>query len=140
MASTYILHRATIPHPNTEWLQIEFEAREEFGDPTNHLENYQEVKWIMEQQAQGNHASWFAARVCIRATGTDFTGKPDWLGACSYKSFDDFIQCEYFKDMIVEATKNFMVELPGKIQLAQSTLKVLETIDKERRKKNGELL
>lgn len=128
--SRYDLHKETRPHPSNPLLLVEFIAQEEFTDPTNHFENIQDVRWIIEEQHKGNMASWFSARVNIRVIGTDARSVGKYLGCCSYKSFDDFYACEYYSELVQEATDDLMNTLAGKIQEAESAVKVLKELRK----------
>ena len=35
----------------------------------------------------------------------------DYLGCCSYKTFEEFIECDYFKDMVHSATEDLKEEI-----------------------------
>ena len=62
--------------------------------------------WIQEQIEAGNEWAWCCVRVTasVEFDGKKFVGN-DFLGACSYKSKQDFIECGYFEDMKQQAKK-----------------------------------
>lgn len=75
---------------------VEFTAECEDIDPRNHCE-VEDAKYIIEQLNNGNDAAWFSAKVEISGKGFYET---DYLGGCSYKSFKEFKESDYFADMI----------------------------------------
>lgn len=52
--------------------------------------------WIEKELNDGNQAAWFCAE--CRATYRGIV-ESDYLGACSYKSYNDFINDPYWQDM-----------------------------------------
>lgn len=85
-------------------------------DPADHFDDSDEgdadVTWVHEQLSAGNQWAWFRAVVTARVTldGQTFEGV-DSLGCCSYKSEDDFRQCQYFDDMKTEARYALLASL-----------------------------
>jgi len=80
---------------------VNFFAEDEDVNPVGHFENDEEALKVCEDYNNGNQAAWFCAKVTV----TDAEGnesEPDFLGCCSYKSFDDFTSENggYFDDMI----------------------------------------
>lgn len=126
--STYDIFKQTKAHPTNALLLIEFIAQEEFSAPARQFEDARDIAWVNDEIRKGNNAAWFSAKVYIRAAGTDVCGTPQYLGCCSYRSFDEFLDCGYFRDMVKDATDAFFNTLPTEIQKARSTLQVLEQL------------
>lgn len=126
----YLLFKRTNWHPDNTLLQVEFEAHEEYCSPESQFSDKEDAAKIIQDQHDGNYAAWFSAKVWIRAAGTDINGKAQYLGCCSYKSFEEFMEDQYFRDMIDEATKEFVGNIPTETQKLKSAMNVLETIAK----------
>lgn len=66
------------------------------------------ARWVREQIEQDNAAAWFLARVTV--TDGDAEGI-EYLGACSYESFNDFLTpADYFGDMVASAYDAFLAD------------------------------
>jgi hypothetical protein len=101
------IYTKTMNHPEHEQLQVVFEAHWENESPDDHFE-FQEDK---DFAYSGKHdANWFSATVKVELKGTLLFGM-DHLGCCSYKSFEEFMQDDYFTDMIKEATNDLINDL-----------------------------
>lgn len=96
-----------------EGYEVLFEALPEEERPDGNFSEESDVEWVKKQLDEGNEAAWFTARVTVTDPETNEVGI-DYLGACSYKSFDDFLSKDsmYLEDMIEVAKK----ELEGKIK------------------------
>lgn len=71
-------------------------AHEEDIQPSSGFSEQEDVNWVMEQLAAGNEAAWFVAEV--QAIGFGYTAH-EFLGGCSYTSFENFKQSDYFQQM-----------------------------------------
>lgn len=93
-------------------VDITFRAAPEVELPENIYENDpSQVNWVREQLARGNEAAWFIAEVTAELAGFTHT---EYLCACSYNSFDEFISEDgYFQDMANEATNALLERLVG---------------------------
>jgi hypothetical protein len=70
--------------------------------PEDSFDDAETVQWVREQMEHSN-AAWFHCRVTV--TDGDAEGS-DCLGACSYRSFAEFLTPEtgnYFRDMVSSA-------------------------------------
>jgi hypothetical protein len=58
---------------------------------------------VRQQLEAGNEWAWCTVKVTAEIPGTEFKGV-DYLGCCSYKSLENFIECnDYYADMKAEA-------------------------------------
>jgi hypothetical protein len=81
-----------------------FEAFEEHDSPENHFEDKRDIEF-----AYSRPSGFFVAKVSAIWKGK--IGE-DHLGACSYVSFDDFIESgDYIEDMKNEARIQLMIQL-----------------------------
>lgn len=55
---------------------------------------------IIERLNNGDLSAWFCAKVTAEYLGFKYS---DYLGACSYRSFAEFINGDYYADMIDSA-------------------------------------
>lgn len=86
-------------------VEIEFEALQEDISPDEQLEEpylskfLKKLKNDSDYQYCGVSANWFCAHVTVRFKHFE---AEDYLGACSYKSYDEFCKYkgEYFTDMV----------------------------------------
>jgi hypothetical protein len=78
---------------------IEFTAEEEEISPSDNMEDQECINYVIEQYNSGNMAAWFCAKVEVKYKGFE---AEDYLGCCSYKSFNEFttMDKEYYMDMI----------------------------------------
>jgi len=100
------MYTKTINHPEYEHLEVVFEAEHEPDSPRDHFEMQEHIDFA----EMGDDASWFCAIVKVQIKGTIIFGV-DYLGCCSYKSFEEFMQCDYFNDMINEATQDLISDV-----------------------------
>lgn len=79
--------------------EILFTPEQEYMNPADSFENPEHVKQV-EAQMDWNPAAWFSAKVQLSFKGV--VSEPEYLGGCSYTSFDDFTGEEnsYFDDML----------------------------------------
>lgn len=118
------LHTRTIPHPNPEYkdtLEVVFTALREEDHPASHFEDAEDINYVFLSYLHGtNNAAWFIAKVVVRPKDFDLASDAEYLGACSYKSFDEFCSPgDYFEDMVNAATKNLFVKLVGAVEAAR---------------------
>lgn len=95
----------TISHPEYAHLQVVFEAHDEDIDPSEELEDENDIT-----NAYQGYSHWFSATVKVELAGTTIFGM-DTLGCCSYSSFEEFMQDAYFNDMIEQATQDLINDL-----------------------------
>lgn len=76
-------------------------------------------KDIIERLNSGDVWAW--ACVCVKAEFNDFEGV-DYLGGCSYKGQDDFVDDFYYDDMVSSA----LSELADNIIACKTLLKCIE--------------
>lgn len=69
------------------------------------FDNEDDIKYILNELYNGNDAAWFTAE--IRVSYKSLTHS-EYLGCCSYASFEEFIDDEYCNDMIHEASNNML--------------------------------
>jgi hypothetical protein len=101
------IYTKTIKHPKYDHLEVTFEALDETESPEDHFEMQDDIDFASDFN---NEAAWFNACVKVQIKGTHIFGM-DFLGCCSYKSFDEFMKEEYFTDMIEEATNDLINDL-----------------------------
>lgn len=77
-------------------------------------------KWIIDQLNAGNEWAW----CCVKVTATwrGFEGA-DYLGGCSYLSYEDFLKNGAYEDMKAEALHDLNAQIANQITI----LKELET-------------
>ena len=86
----------TITYQWGKW-EILFTACESDWDPIDGMDS-ECLAWIRAQIDLGNPAAWFVAKVTASCGG--FEGR-DYLGGCSYESFDGFTNRDgYFPQMV----------------------------------------
>jgi hypothetical protein len=90
-------------------VEFSFTAEPEYDHPADLGCDPESVAYIGEETANGNDAAWFCAKVTATWNGYS---ESTYLGGCSYKSFDEFLNDEYYKDMQREAVS----ALNGKLQ------------------------
>lgn len=82
-------------------IEINFTPEAEYLDFTKgHFEFEEDVKHIQSELENGNEAAWFSAKVSLNYKGLE--SEAEYLGGCSYNSFDEFTGEEngYFDDML----------------------------------------
>ena len=100
-----------LPELQKNGIVVDFEAMDEEIDPSDMYggENESE-KWIddiykvYEQTPGFIHPEWFCAKVTVIVDRGSFSDEADdYLGCCSYKSFDEFTNTkgDYYEDMIL---------------------------------------
>lgn len=83
------------------------ECQEE--DVSIDVDDEQTRKWIRDELAAGNTWAWCVVRV--RASWNGFVGEA-YLGGCSYKSKEDFVENSgYWEDMCTEAFNDLLTGL-----------------------------
>lgn len=75
---------------------IELICHEETEDPKDLLGEQADIDFVLRELGCGNAWAWFCAEVKV-TYGEESAS--DFLGACSYKSEEDFRQDAYFRDM-----------------------------------------
>ena len=81
-----------------------FNAHEEHLNPSLDLfDCVEDIDYINNQLSKGNQSAWFCAEVKASWNGIEVS---DYLGCCSYKSFDEFVNEKdgYIDDMISSVT------------------------------------
>lgn len=80
-------------------VQIEFTAENEDTQPSDLMDDQDSIDYVIEEYNSGNEAAWFCAKVEVKYRGLEET---DYLGGCSYKSFNQFTSEKngYYRDMI----------------------------------------
>ena len=67
------------------------------------------LKWVQDQQSQGNVWAWAMLRVTATWQGTDSPTGEDYLGACSYKDCKNFLGAnDYWPQMKQQALNDLM--------------------------------
>lgn len=100
------LYTKTLPHPDFEQLEVIFSAETEFYSPDNHFDFAEDINFANSDK----ESSWFCAEVKVQLKGTSLFGI-EFLGCCSYSSFDDFLNDAYFTDMVEQATQDLINDL-----------------------------
>lgn len=118
------MHYDTVWEFKTARFRVAFEVEPENLDPEDGFEGEEDI----ELARSGDPAAWFSARVAVYLDGRQVGS--DSLGACSYRSFEDFYAahrdpdplnrnctiyraaqgenacvCHYFPDMVREAIR-----------------------------------
>lgn len=122
-----VIHTEDFHHQKHQELTVTFEALEEDLSPEGQFSEESDVQWVKDQLASGNMAAWFCAKVTVSVDGTDLSAS-DYLGACSYNSFNDFTGEKegYFVDMVNEATRQLIPQLKETMGKIESILNTLE--------------
>lgn len=131
----YTHHKQTIAHPSDPFLYVEFCALEESQDYTAHFSDTRDIRHVRGELNKGNNAAWFCAQVYVRIKGTDVVSKSQYLGCCSYPSFEAFIKEEqgYFRDMVNDATMSLEDNLDLEISKVEGALKTLKAMADKRK-------
>lgn len=92
-------------------ISIHFLPRNEDISIPGHFDSKETEDKIIEDYNQGNDAAWFCAEVNISYAG--LTSDSEYLGACSYESFDQFTGTDndYFDDMLKTCYKNLKIKI-----------------------------
>jgi len=98
----------------------ETEAIEGNASAIGPKEDAETNQWIRDQLNAGNEWAWCVATVTVNYKGFSAF---DTLGACSYKSEDDFRKDGYFTDMVNQAS----AELADKLIAASTAITELLT-------------
>lgn len=100
-------------------VKFSFDWEPEWDSPKGHFDDPRDVQWVYDQLKRGNEAAWFIAKVT--AKWGIFEGV-DFLGGCSYVSFDDFkAEDGYYPDMKAQA----LADLNREIALAYRDIEKL---------------
>ena len=88
-------------------IKIHFEAEEEYDLIEQNFE-WTESEQVKDDYENGNDAAWFMAKVWLSYQGIE--SDKDYLGQCSYQSFDDFtgLDNDYFDDMLKTCYDNLV--------------------------------
>jgi len=79
-------------------IQIEVITHNEDINPQDHIEDQESINTINKRLELGDIWAW----TCVEIKGVykNILSASDYLGACSYKSEDDFIKGAYYQDMV----------------------------------------
>lgn len=114
------LHReADLQGPDNRFT-YSFEALIEDTEPKSMYDNEEDIKWVNDQLDSYNSAAWFCAKVTAHWGDIECS---DYLGCCSYKSYDDFLNDEYCKEMLYSVTQGLICNLKG-IKEALNTMEL----------------
>jgi hypothetical protein len=121
------LFATTFAHQKHQDLVVTFEALQEDLSIDGQFSEAADVKWVKDQLRQGNEAAWFCAKVTVSLRGHGIEAT-DYLGACSYKSFNDFTDEKdgYFVDMVNGLTDQLIPQLKDAMGKIESVLTALE--------------
>lgn len=92
-----------------------FTEESEHERPEDHFkdaETIAEVRKAINDEARYSYGpipQWFCAKVV--ASYGDLESDPQYLGCCSYDSFDAFKEDDYYSDMCTEALANLATQL-----------------------------
>jgi hypothetical protein len=90
--------------------ELIFEAFPEDLEVAGQFDNPKDVLSILKRLDSGDESAWFLAAVTMKLKGTEIK-VTEYLGGCSYKSFEDFFDrtdC-YFGDMVKTTTEDLEV-------------------------------
>jgi hypothetical protein len=90
-------------------------------DSGDDAEDKKAEDYIIEQLNKGNLSNWFSAK--ISATYDNFHGV-DYLGCCSYASFEEFQKDAYYTSMVEQAIE----DLAGQILSRKYDLDKIERL------------
>lgn len=83
-------------------IDYEFTLEEEYESPEDCNCDTEAAKYVREQIESGNEFAWFSAKITVKHLGQK---SEQYLGACSYRDFQDFKYGGYFTDMIQEGVQ-----------------------------------
>jgi hypothetical protein len=119
----HVYYKKKMDHPSVKGFMVVFEAVEE--DLELDFDDEETERNVMNDFNSGNYAAWFCAKVTVILDGTDLEAT-DYLGGCSYKSFEEFIDTkDYFGDMIDTATNELVSTMREAKEKLESVLKTL---------------
>ena len=93
--------------------QVEFDLFCEEEDLRPDYDDEEAQQWVRNQLRRGNQWAWFSAHVVASWTatsGVDYTGEA-YLGGCSYRNREDFMQDGYYEDLKERAYDDRVEEL-----------------------------
>lgn len=97
---------------SVDGFEITFYALVEHDSPYAHYDDdVENIKQLCIDIDDGKYV-WFCAKITASKLGIELAY--DYLGACCFKSYEDFIKDEYFKDMVdtvVKEAKEFLAKL-----------------------------
>ncbi len=109
------------------YAEPEYEGPEGHFDSGNAEYDKQVCDMIRKELAQGNEWAWCI--VVVKAHYAGFEGQ-DTLGACSYKSKQDFIDCnDYYPDLKTRALENLKQNLKEAIQKGNDAYDAAEALE-----------
>lgn len=87
-------------------INIIFEPLEEHIQPKDSFEFQEDIDYVINEYNSGNFSAWFCASVKLEFKGIE--SETEYLGGCSYKSFDEFtsLDNDYFDDMLKTCLNN----------------------------------
>ena len=98
---------------------IQFHAEAEDCSPADSFDDDETVAWVLREYNAGNEAAWFCAK--ITATHASGFRGTDYLGCCSYYSFEDFTDTDgYFADMVHTAMLDALDAASATVTRAES--------------------
>jgi hypothetical protein len=109
-----VYYSKTLEHPSIEGLEIIFEALPELESPADHFSEKEDIESVIAKSTCLSNSYWFSAKVTVRLIGFPEVSAHDFLGCCSYETFEEFHQYEnadYFRDMVDTATGELVPQL-----------------------------
>lgn len=100
------MYSKTLEYKERPELEVIFEALPEFDHPKYHFEFEDDINFALVEDS----CRWFTAKITIKYKECPTLEADTYLGCCSYKSFDEFLE-ENSSDMIAEA----LSELESKV-------------------------
>lgn len=105
--------------------EIHFSYDKEYTDPYDHFDldcfisehEYNEfIKSI--KLSTCDYSQWFCAKIVV--SYKSFKSDPEFLGCCSYESFDEFIKSSYYNSMVIRAYENLIIKIKNtKLELKE---------------------
>lgn len=96
----------TLEYSDRPELEVTFEALPEYDNPKDHFELEDDINFALVDDS----CRWFTAKITIKYKECPMIEADTFLGGCSYKSFDEFLE-EHSSDMIADA----LSELENKV-------------------------
>jgi hypothetical protein len=124
-----IYHTKTLEHPTIDGLEVIFEAQEELEHPKDHFSEQEDIDTVLTRFDCLSSSYWFCAKVTVRLIDFPNVSASDFLGCCSYESFEQFYQYEnrdYFADMVDSATAELTPQLSRLLGSIESVLSKCE--------------
>ena len=98
----------------TDWTKIDQRFAKPFTIITDVRPEWEDADWCFDdaevaKAIKDGKWEWFQVRVCAYADGVKLA--TEYLGACAYQTYRDFLECEYHQDMVNEAIDNAVRQL-----------------------------